>query len=208
MTQERIFRTYVHAYGGQKVGAQIRRQLETSLKSAVRREMVIADNPLESRRFADYAFRVVNQQPDTLRTRGPRELEQIPPAEVIHLFRVLRLEWPHETEGALLRRALTLWDAKRLTAGVDAMLRTLLRLAREWLEDEAASPSEAVSEGQPRNEWMRQYRALNPDEQKRLRYPLIADGLRAGVSAQELADIFLLSLQRVLEIAQAQGIAK
>ena len=78
----RIHHIYVLSAGGQRVGKQIARALNSALSDAVRRGVLVEDNPLNEPGIKPRTFRVPNSPPVVLRGLGPRSLDEVPPLEL------------------------------------------------------------------------------------------------------------------------------
>lgn len=128
----RLHAAYVKGSGGQRVGKNIAKALNSAITSAVRQGTLVDDNPLGEPGVKPRTFRLPQQPEVIVRDLGPRALEHIPPRELAAL-----LEWAGETCGSdnnelLFRSTLDRLGLKRLTSNVQARLEAVLH----WLQEQ------------------------------------------------------------------------
>lgn len=125
----RALSAYVAASGGRRVGHVIADELDAALTRLVRQGAVVKDNPTNRKRIREHTFRLPDQPEVISRARGPRSLEDIPPAELAALLSVAAQAtgWAEED---LFREALRRLDLVRLTTQAQATLRDVLTLAQ------------------------------------------------------------------------------
>jgi very-short-patch-repair endonuclease len=123
----RLHDAYRDAYGGQRVGKEIARQLNRAIELAVRRRQIIADNPLSQPGVKPKAFRLPSQPEVVPRELGPRTLSLVPPAELAaHLAEFA--EVGDYSEDEMFREVLNVLGLKRLTEPARAVLSEALTL--------------------------------------------------------------------------------
>ena len=113
----RLHEVYIKASGGQRVGRESSRILNSTISKAVATKQLVADNPLEGSGMKPKTFRLPNQPEVRLRHVGPRSLEHIPPTELASLMGVLRKRHKYDQE-ALMRATLDAIGLKYMTLGV------------------------------------------------------------------------------------------
>ncbi|PRX50856.1 AAA domain-containing protein [Prauserella shujinwangii] len=127
---DRLHSVYVRASGGQRVGKQIARTLNSAISAAVRKRVLVADNPLGESGVKPLTYRLPEQPAVRVRERGPRALDQVPPSELAAVMAMAAEEcgWP-DTEGVLRGTAQRL-GVGRLTKQARELLDPILGLAR------------------------------------------------------------------------------
>ncbi|WP_166789254.1 MULTISPECIES: AAA domain-containing protein [unclassified Cryobacterium] len=113
----RLHEVYVKASGGQRVGRETSRILNSAISRAVATKQLVADNPLADSGMKPKTFRLPHQPEVRLRHVGPRSLEHIPPTELATLMEALRKRHDHGQE-ALMRATLDAVGLKYMTSGV------------------------------------------------------------------------------------------
>ncbi|MHC9290821.1 AAA domain-containing protein [Mycobacterium sp. LTG2003] len=123
----RLHDAYRIAYGGQRVGKEIARQFNRAIQTAVRRGLIVADNPLNQPGVKPKTFRLPTQLEVVPRRLGPRTLGLVPPAELAaHLAQFAEVY--DYSEDELFREVLALLGLKRLTEPARAVLNEALGL--------------------------------------------------------------------------------
>ena len=118
----RAYRLINRASGSQRLTAPARRALNRACAAAVRIGHVVAANPLNREGQAQLVLRSPESPEVILRERGPRELDELPPDEVVTMLRSI-----HEAIGpvdvvVLKRQALERLGWVRLTRNVSEFL--------------------------------------------------------------------------------------
>lgn len=127
MLGHRLHDAYRIAYGGQRVGKEIARQLNRAIQTAVRRSLIVADNPLNQPGVKPQTFRLPTQPELVRRELGPRTLSLVPPAELAaHLAEFA--EFGDYSEDEMFREVLAVLGLKRLTEPARAVLSEALVL--------------------------------------------------------------------------------
>lgn len=126
----RLHSAYVRAAGGQRVGKQIAKALNSAITAGVRQGALIEDNPLSEPGVKPRTYRLPGQPAVAIRDLGPRPLEHVPPKEVATLIADLAEQHGWEHEETLFRAVLDELGLKRLTTNVSTRLARILPLAR------------------------------------------------------------------------------
>jgi very-short-patch-repair endonuclease len=127
----RMHSAYVKASGGQRVGKQIAKALNSAITTAVRRGLLIEDNPLGEPGVKPRTYRLLNQPTVRVRNLGPRTLEQVPPLELASLLSSVAQRCGWDSEETLYRETLDTLGLKRLTTNVTGRLEAVRALARK-----------------------------------------------------------------------------
>lgn len=126
----RLHGAYVKASGGQRVGKLVAAALNSAVTTAVRRGLIVQDDPLGEAGVKPRTYRMPGRPEVHMRQVGPRPLEHIPPRELAALLTLAADEHGWEDEELLFRSALGRLGLKRLTTNAKQHLRSVLRLAR------------------------------------------------------------------------------
>ncbi|MGH2608962.1 MAG: AAA domain-containing protein, partial [Tepidiformaceae bacterium] len=121
------YRIYVKAAGLQRVGREIRSNLNRAVAAAVRRGLIAVANELGTRDQVNQVVRKLGVPPVRLRTRGPRSFHEIPPSEVVALVRELRASTPTLEGEELLGAVLQVWGVGRTTSQIRERFAEILR---------------------------------------------------------------------------------
>ena len=126
---ERIYELYLRASGGIRVTKPIRDALGEATAVAVKRGQVKQIQDRLAGRWIKTLY--LPQTPSiVLRSRGDRELEDIPPTEVADLARRILNSDPSVEDNELKRLILTAFDRKKMTAPASRFLDGCIALAR------------------------------------------------------------------------------
>lgn len=119
---DRVYHLYVRAAGGQRVGREIRRVLDSAVHRAVRRHQIgrVRDRYAPTGSSTLY---VADSPAVVLRERGPRELFDIPRGEIQALMVALG---EHLSSSELKRAVLREWGFGRLTEKAETYLNECL----------------------------------------------------------------------------------
>jgi len=145
----RLHAVYVRAAGGQRVGPQIGRDLRSATAAAVRGGLLVEDNPLGRIGIEARTYRLPDQPEVRLRALGPRQLDEMPPAELAAFMRRARTTWGQDEEG-WYRATLDVLGLRRLTPAVRNRLQavaTLIEPAPE--ETEPPEPEQPAEPARP-----------------------------------------------------------
>lgn len=139
----RLHSAYVLASGEHRVGKKMAHALNAAITHAVRRRILIRDNPLGQAGVKPLTYRLPDQEEVTVRQLGPRSLEQVPPKELAYLLcDAARIAGWDSTES-LFRDVLRRLGRDRLTGPAAQILTFVLPLARSLCQggdDEVLEP--------------------------------------------------------------------
>ncbi|UOZ04800.1 AAA domain-containing protein [Amycolatopsis sp. WQ 127309] len=127
---ERIHRLYVQSSGGIRVGPQLARALNSAVSLAIRRGVLLADDPLQRSGVRPRTYRLPDQPLVRVRDLGPRDLDDVPPRELATIMAELAGRQGWDDEEALFRAVLARLGLKKPTKHVRDVLSAVLRLAR------------------------------------------------------------------------------
>jgi hypothetical protein len=131
----RIVQAYVHAAGGSRAGKNIRSALNRAISASTRRGGILEDNPLGYQGIKDATYRLPSQPPVLERTLGPRDIHQVPPAELASVLR--RLYENGMDQEACFRSLLLDYQLVRLTDNT----RNTLQNAWDLMRRGSSSPA-------------------------------------------------------------------
>jgi very-short-patch-repair endonuclease len=125
----RLHSAYVRAANGYKVGSQIAKTLNSAVTSAIRRGLLVQDDPLGEPGVKPRTFRLPDQPTAIARELGPRTFDQIPPAELALVMGhvAATLGWEDRTE--LFRETIALYGIRKLGSTIRTRLDAIYRLA-------------------------------------------------------------------------------
>lgn len=124
----RLHQAYVKASGGLRVGKQIRKTLNSAVSAAVRRGLLVEENPLSETGVRPKTYRLPDQPGVRPRELGPRQLEEVPPAELAAVMRQVHDKVAGRDREAFFRGTLELLGLKRLTRNTEQRLVEVWRL--------------------------------------------------------------------------------
>lgn len=127
----RLHSAYVKASEGQRVSKQIAKVLNSAITAAVRRGLLIGENPLGEPGVKPRTFRLPDQSAVHVRPLGPRSLHEMPPSELATVLSQMAEKHGWYPEEALFRATLGQFGLKRLTVNVTDRLRSVLPLAHD-----------------------------------------------------------------------------
>ena len=131
----RIHQAYVNASGQRRVGKQIAHALNAALSEAVRKGILVADNPLHDSGVKPRTYRVPEQPVVAVRQLGPRTLDQVPPLELATLLNQTANETGWDSTESLFRDVLHRLGRDRLSGPASELLTQVIPLARSLAED-------------------------------------------------------------------------
>lgn len=126
----RMHSAYVLASGGHRVGKQIAHALNTAISYAVRKGVLVADNPLGQSGVKPRTYRLPDQNAVTIRQLGPRTLDQVPPMELACLLHEAATVSGWDSVESLFRNVLHRLGRDRLTGPAAHVLSAVVPLAR------------------------------------------------------------------------------
>lgn len=125
----RLHDAYRAAYGGQRVGKELARTLNQAIELAVRRGLIVSDNPLNDPGVKPRTFRLPDHPEVIVRALGPRTLNLVPPSELaVHLAEYAGMNDLSDDE--VFRAVLDVLGLKRLTDNVRSVLSDALKLVQ------------------------------------------------------------------------------
>jgi very-short-patch-repair endonuclease len=134
----RMHSAYVLASGQRQVGRQIAHALNAAISYAVRKGILIADNPLGQAGVKPRTYRLPGQDAVTARQLGPRTLDQVPPMELAWLLREAATVSGWDSMEPLIRDVLHRLGRNRLTGPAAQVLSAVVPLAKSLDEEHAA----------------------------------------------------------------------
>lgn len=123
----RVHDAYRDAYGGQRVGREIARQLNHAIQLAQRRGLIVSDNPLNEAGIKPRTFRLPSHPQAVPRELGTRTLALVPPAELAHHLATAAADSGY-TGDELFREVLGVLGLKNLTSSARAVLSAAMSL--------------------------------------------------------------------------------
>lgn len=121
------YRIYVKAAGLQRVGRDIRSNLNRAVAAAIRQGLIVSTDELGMRDQISQVVRRSGVPPVKLRNRGPRSFHDIPPSEVVALVRELQASMPSLETEDLLGAILQIWEIGRTTSQIRERFAEILR---------------------------------------------------------------------------------
>lgn len=141
----RLHAAYVRSSAGRRVGPQVGRILNSAVTSAVRRGLLVQDDPLSESGVRPRTFRLPGQPEVVARELGPRTLDQVPPAELaLVMHRVASQVGQHDL-GTLFRATMAEYGIRRLGPVIRARLEAVWQLVERDQLTSADRPAEEVS---------------------------------------------------------------
>ena len=132
MVAKRAYDIYLRGCGIKRLGGELKSAMNKALASAIHQGRVVSENEPGKSGLIFSTVRSKGSPPVKLRCRGPRNFEEIPPAELRAVGRHLS-EARHMSFGSdeHLRAILECFDLKRLTTQVGTTLLEILDLRSE-----------------------------------------------------------------------------
>ena len=125
-----------------RLGGQIKRLMDNTLRHAIRRNLVIKEDEWGAEELTRSIVRSPGAQPVVARERGPRRLEEIPPSELQLVARQLLRDRQGEFENgseAHLKAVLDVFELRRLTASTRVMLLDILERRYSYVDEALGS---------------------------------------------------------------------
>ncbi|MBO4208638.1 AAA domain-containing protein [Micromonospora echinofusca] len=131
MIGQRLQTAYVRAAGGQRVTRVSASAINKVISAAVRRGLLVQDNPLGEPGVQPCTFWLPSQPRLLLRTLGPRSLDEIPPAELATVMAVhaRKIDWVNRE--SVFRATLETYGRESLTEVAATRLTKVENLARK-----------------------------------------------------------------------------
>ncbi|GIJ17240.1 very short patch repair endonuclease [Micromonospora gifhornensis] len=132
---ERLQTAYVKAAGGHRVTRASASAINKVISAAVRRGLLVQDNPLREPGVQPSTYRLPSQPRWALRTLGPRSLDEIPPEELATVMaaHASRLGWVNRE--SIFRATLETYGRRSLTEVATIRLTRVENLARKIAAD-------------------------------------------------------------------------
>jgi len=142
MVAKRAYDIYLHCCGIRRLGRELKSTMNKALANAISRGRIVSENEPGKSGLIFSTVRIKGTPPMRLRCRGPRTLEELPPAEVRAVGRRLAeiRDLPYGSDEHL-RAILECFDLKRLTKQVCTTLLEIL----ERRDDEQPSGQAAAA---------------------------------------------------------------
>ena len=127
VTVGRAYKVYLGHCGIAKMGKNVREALESGLQFAVAQASIEKVDEQKSENTLHTTLRIPGAHDFILRTRGPRELEEIPPSEIRKAAEfALQDDYFEKGSDAHCKRILEIFDTKRLTVKTSAIIKDAL----------------------------------------------------------------------------------
>ncbi len=125
----RVYRLYVKAAGGHRVGRRVRAGLDRGVRRALRLGLIEERNERATHDRLDRVLRKAGTPPVVMRARGGRSFDEIPADELRAAARELRRHEPSLGREALLHALADLYEIGRLSSGIRAALEKIVAAA-------------------------------------------------------------------------------
>ena len=131
MIAKRAYDIYLRGCGIRRLGGELKSTMNKALASAIHQKRIVSENEAGRGGFIFSTVRSTGQPPVRLRTRGPRQFEDIPPSELRAMSDYLIEQVPMDfgSDGHL-RAILEGYGLKRLTTQVGTSLLEILEQGR------------------------------------------------------------------------------
>ncbi|MEI6388795.1 MAG: hypothetical protein WCQ50_19440, partial [Spirochaetota bacterium] len=124
---KRVYDTYLRGCDIRRMGHDLKATMNDALALAIRNGLLISENETNNEDLAYSVVRGKGSQPICVRTRGPREFEEIPPSELQMVAKyVAKQQGFVSGSEEHLRAVLELYDLKRLTTQVSSTMLDIL----------------------------------------------------------------------------------
>lgn len=131
----RLHTAYIRASGGQRVTRLSASAINKVISEAVRRGLLVEDNPLGESGIRPRTYRLPGQPRTVPRVLGPRTLDDVPPAEIATIMADHSHSLGWDEPAAVYRATLTTYGRKALTEAAFTRLREVEGLARSTSEE-------------------------------------------------------------------------
>ncbi|NUM56502.1 MAG: AAA family ATPase [Candidatus Hydrogenedentes bacterium] len=136
MLAKRAYDIYLRGTGIKRMGGELKRTMNRALQLAIRSGRIVKEDEYEKGGLVYSIIRPAGTPQIRLRTRGPRDFEEIPPSEVQLVARMLaKSEGLEPKSDAHLRAVLDHFDLKRLTVQVGTALLDILGRQYAYVDD-------------------------------------------------------------------------
>ncbi|GAA4991811.1 AAA domain-containing protein [Pseudonocardia tropica] len=124
----RLHQAYVAAAGGARVGSRISTTLNQALDAAVRRGVLVRDNPLRESGNKPCTYRLADQPEVLVRDRGPRGFDQLPPAELAAVMADVADDIGWDDRTAVFRATIARYGLVQVGSAIRQRLTSVMRL--------------------------------------------------------------------------------
>lgn len=127
MLAKRAYILYLRGCGIKRMGHELQRTMNKALQQAIRTGVVLKEDEHGKGGLVYSIVRAKDAPPVLLRERGPRDIEEIPPSEIVVIAQQIAEEQDFEVGSeAHLRAILEFFELKRLTTQVRVFLSEIL----------------------------------------------------------------------------------
>jgi stress response protein SCP2 len=130
IVEHRLHTAYGKAAGHRRMGPQITKELTSAVSAAARRGLLIQDPP-DSSGIEPRTFRLPYQPDVVLRELGPRDLDQVPRAELAEVMRQVAAQVGWEDTEAVVRTTMAEYGIRRMGGNIRATLMATVGLDRD-----------------------------------------------------------------------------
>jgi very-short-patch-repair endonuclease len=139
MLTKRAYDIYLRGCGIKRMGRELKSEMNKALQYALRQNRVILTDELSTKGFIHAFVRAEGSPQLSLRERGPRTFEEIPPSEVLAASYLATQKGLFQKESdEHLHAILEIFDLKRLTTATKTRLLEIISLkfdtVYEWIE--------------------------------------------------------------------------
>lgn len=133
---KRAYDIYLRGCGIRRMGHELRSSMNEALAHAIRQGRLVSENEANERGLLFSVVRMNGSQPISLRSRGPRSFDEIPPSElqVVALYLAERHGFSSGSDEHL-RAVLEHFDLKRLTTQVGTTLLDILERRFPYVDE-------------------------------------------------------------------------
>ncbi len=138
MLAKRAYDAYLRGCGIHRMGGDLKRRMNRALQHAIRQGLVFAEDEGDGAELVDSIVRSPNAPPVSVRERGPRSFDEVPPSELQLVARQLLVDRNGEFESgseAHLKAVLGVFNLKRLTTPVGVKLLDVLERRYAYVDE-------------------------------------------------------------------------
>jgi hypothetical protein len=146
----RIYRYLARAAGKNHAGRAMQDQVDRAISAGVRRRILQMVSPYKGCSAGERIVAVAGSPLVTLRSRGDRELDEVPLTELARAAEQIVADKPDATSQEISRAVMAMYDAKRLTDHVAGLMKRAIQIARRDREKVTTQNAN----------WDRMYRAI------------------------------------------------
>ena len=136
MVANRAYSVYLRSSGYRRMGGELKKSMNKGLQHAIRTGLIVKEDELAKGGLLYSIIRAPGSPGVMLRTRGPRDFEEIPPSELqLVAYRLARDEGFELGSEAHLRAVLEFFGLKRLTVQVSTRLLDVLTRSYPYVDE-------------------------------------------------------------------------